>query len=147
MWSNKVEYSTYAGLYCTAHDVKVPFCMSESSSRNIIYQHFHVDSDKTESGIGYVMIIGRDLMVQLGLSSNFKLKVLKWDGEPVPVKELSDLLGKSDLTSCEMCEVVIQTAEPYSTREATDILVEILDSTYAKADLEQVANNETHLNV
>ena len=24
---NKVEYSTYPGMYCTTHDVKVPFCM------------------------------------------------------------------------------------------------------------------------
>ena len=25
--SNKVEYGTATGLYCTMHDVKVPFCM------------------------------------------------------------------------------------------------------------------------
>ena len=25
--SNKVEYSTAEGPYCTTHDVKVPFCM------------------------------------------------------------------------------------------------------------------------
>ena len=33
------------------------------------------------------------------------------------------LLGKSYLTSCNICEVVIQTAEPVSTIEATEILV------------------------
>ena len=42
-----------------------------------------------------------------------------------------------------MCKVVIQTAQPASTREANERLVNILDSTYAKADLEQVANNAT----
>ena len=30
------------------------------------------------------MIIGRDLMVQLGLSDDFKCQVLQWDGETVP---------------------------------------------------------------
>ena len=40
----------------------------------------------------------------------------------------------------------MKTAEPYSTREATGILVKILDSTYAKAYLKQVANNATQMN-
>ena len=48
------------------------------------------------------------------------------------MKEPSGLLGKSDLNKREMREVVMQTAEPSSTREATDILVKVLDSTYAK---------------
>ena len=39
----------------------------------------------------------------------------------------------------------MQTAEPFSTREATKILVKILDSTYAKWDLEQVDANATHI--
>ena len=45
-----------------------------------------------------------------------------------------------------MCEVAIQTAEPVSTREATDRMVKILDINYENADLEQVAANATHLN-
>ena len=45
-----------------------------------------------------------------------------------------------------MFEVAIQTAEPDSTREANERLVKILDSTYAKADLEQLVANSTQLN-
>ena len=45
-----------------------------------------------------------------------------------------------------MREVVIQVEEPVSTREATERLVRILDSTYVKADLEHVATNKTQLN-
>ena len=44
-----------------------------------------------------------------------------------------------------MREVVIHTAEPASTREATDQMVKIIDNVYAKADLEQVVN-ANHLN-
>ena len=69
------------------------------------------------------MIIGRDLMVQLGLSANFKRQVLQWDGTTLPMKEPSDLLGKSDLNKREIRKVVIHTAEPDSTREATERLV------------------------
>ena len=39
------------------------------------------------------------------------------------------LPGKSDLTSREMREVLIQTEEPVSELEATEILVKIINST------------------
>ena len=92
------------------------------------------------------MFISRDLMVQLGLSADFKNQVFQCDGATVPIKEPRGLLGKSYLNSHEMRKVVMQTVKPDSTRKATDIFVKIIDSTYAKADLKQVANNATHLN-
>ena len=45
-----------------------------------------------------------------------------------------------------MHEVVMKTAEPVSTREATERLLKALNSTYAKADLEHVATNTNHIN-
>ena len=42
------------------------------------------------------MIIGRDLMVQLGLVVDFKSQFFQWDGTTVHMKETSGLLGKSD---------------------------------------------------
>ena len=62
------------------------------------------------------------------------------------MKESSDMLEKSYLTNREIREVVMYTAEPVSTREATEILLKILDSIYPKAYLQQVANNTTHIN-
>ena len=62
------------------------------------------------------------------------------------MKEPMGLLRKSDLNKHEMRKVVMKTAEKYSTREAADILVNIFDSTYVKAELKQVANNATQLN-
>ena len=85
--SNKVEYSTAAGPYCTTRGVKMPFFMPEFSSSKIRYQRFHLYNNKGESGIGCDMIIGCDLMVQLGLLVNFKCQVLQWDGVTVPTKE------------------------------------------------------------
>ena len=92
------------------------------------------------------MIIGRDLMVHLGLLVNLKFQFLQWYGFVVPIKDPSILIGQIDLTSFEVCEGVIYTAEPVSTREATEIMVKILDSTYAKSYLEQVDTNVTHMN-
>ena len=86
MWYNKVEYSTATGVYCNTHDVKVSFCMPVFSCSKIINHRFHVDNNKGESGIGYDMIIGSDLMVKLGLTSEFKHQVLQWDGPTVIIK-------------------------------------------------------------
>ena len=108
MQSNKVEYSTDAGVYCMTHDVKVPFFMNEFSIRKIINHYFHVNDDKGESCIGYKIIIGHDLMVQLVLTADFKCQVLQWDGATVHMKEPSGLLGKSDLDGREMREEIMQ---------------------------------------
>ena len=86
MRSNKVEYITAAGFYYMTHDVKLPFCMPELSISKIIEHIFHDENGKGESGIGYDMIIFRDLMVQLGLLSDFNHQVLQWDGVTVPMK-------------------------------------------------------------
>ena len=76
MRSNKVEYGTAGGIYFTTNDFKVPFYMPDISSSKIINHHFHVKNDNGYLGIGYDMIIGRDMMVQLGLTSNFKCQVI-----------------------------------------------------------------------
>ena len=65
------------------------------------------------------MIIGRNLMVQLGLLADFNRQILQWDGVKVPMKESDGLIGQTDITSCDMREVVMHTAEPVSTIEST----------------------------
>ena len=120
MRSNKVEYITAAGIYCTAHDAKGTVCMSEFSSSKIINHLFHINNTRCESGIGYGLIIGRELMVKLGPTADFKHQVLQWDGATIHMKEPSGLLGKSDLNKRNMRKVVILTAEPASTIEATE---------------------------
>ena len=42
--------------------------------------------------------------------------------------------------------VVMQTAEAYYTRKATEGLVKILESTYSKVDLKEVVDNLNQLN-
>ena len=86
MWYNRVEYSTADGVYFTTHYIKLPFCIPEFSSSKIIDHRFHIDNEKGKSGVGYYMIIGRDLMVQLGLTANFKRQVLQCYGATVHMK-------------------------------------------------------------
>ena len=86
MRSNNVECSTSTGMYCTTNDVRVPFYMPETSTSKITPHRFHVDNNECKLGIRYAMIIGRDLIVQLGPSENFKRQVPQWDGVTVPME-------------------------------------------------------------
>ena len=114
--------------------------MPKLSNNKIINHHFHVDNDEGESGIGYDMIVCRYLMIQLGLTDKFKRQFLQWDGATANMKESRNFLGQSDLSKRKICKVMMQIAEPTSTKEATKRMVKILNSTYAKADLEHVVN-------
>ena len=120
--------------------------MPEFSSRKITNHNFHDDKYKGNPDTGCDTILGRDLMVQLGLMAGFKRQVLQWDGATVHMKKYSSLLEKYNLTKREMRNLVMQTSEKASTREATDRMVKILDITYAEADLTQADNNATHMN-
>ena len=55
------------------------------------------------------------------------------------MKEPVNFLGKTDLNKREMLEVVIQAVELYSTIEANEMVVKIIDSTYAKSYLDKVS--------
>ena len=78
--------------------------------RKITLHRFHVDNNEGESGIGYDIIIGNDLMVKIGLSVDFKSQVLQWYSATLPIKEPRSLQRQTYLTSCEMHKVLIQTA-------------------------------------
>ena len=81
--------------------------MPDVSISKIVYHRFCVDKNGSEPGIFYYMIISNDLVLQIGLSTDFNHKFLQWDGAKVPMKEPSGLLGQTDSTSCEMREVVV----------------------------------------
>ena len=97
-------------MHSTTHDVKVPFCILGFSISRKINHCFHVDNDKYELGIGYDTIIGRDLMVQIGLTADFKHKVIQWYDATVHMKETRILTGKYYLSKREMREVVMKTS-------------------------------------
>ena len=89
----KVEDSTADGVYCTTHDVKVPFCMTGFPSTKITNHGLHIDNDKGKSVIGCYIIIDPDLMVHLGLTAEFKCQVLQWDGATIHMKKPISLIG------------------------------------------------------
>ena len=87
---------------------------------------------RCDEGIGYDMVICRELMLQLGLKTELSRQLLEWYETVVPMKDPRNVLDQPDLTKIDMQEVVMQTAETASTIEATGFFAETLERTYAK---------------
>ena len=47
-------------------------------------------------------LIGRDMMVQLGLKADFGRKILEWDETVIPMKYPGNFLGQPNVTKREM---------------------------------------------
>ena len=87
---------------------------------NITTNLFHIDNEDGETSIGYETIMGKDLMLQLGLISKFKHNMLRWGDDVVHMKprgcwEIGTV--KSNLTNPDIPEAVIQNKELESTKE------------------------------
>ena len=106
--------------------------MLDFSRSRIISHRFYEDNNEFESVMICGIIIGIDIIVLLGISEYFKHNVILWDVDVERMKEPIGLIGKTYIISRGIREVVMQTAEPVSTGGATERLVKILNSTYAK---------------
>ena len=60
--------------------------MIELSGSNIISHWWYAEKNECELWIGYVMIIGKYPMINIGLISKFSSIILKWYGTVVPMK-------------------------------------------------------------
>ena len=91
--------STNVGPYFTTYYDKVSFCMPLFSISKIIFHHSHVYNNKGGSVIGYYMIIGGDLMVQIGIMDNFKSQFLQWDDAAGSINYPGSFLVQTNLSS------------------------------------------------
>ena len=90
------------------------------------------------------MIIGRDLLENLGVIMDFKKSSVNWEGIEIPMRDfqrLKDLKMSHD----EVNAIIKGSVEPLVTQEATERMVRILDSKYEKANLSNVVASTTHL--
>ena len=77
---NKVEWNTAAGSFSTTTMKQLVFQLPEFSSKKKIVHNFHVTQGMA---LTYDMIIGRDLLNELGIVVDFAQKVLTWEGTDV----------------------------------------------------------------
>ena len=84
--------------------------------------------------MGYDMIIGMDLMSELGIDILNSTHTIKWDEAEIPLRPRDSTLEDSYFI-----------AEPEAVTQATARLTQILDAKYEKADLKQVVKDVPEL--
>jgi hypothetical protein len=84
--------------------------------------------------IGYDMIMGIDLMTELGLKLNFKDACIEWDEASMPFKSCDATLESS-----------FHIEDANAVLDSTGQMKRILDAHYEKADLDKTVESMTHL--
>ena len=104
--------------------------LPEFSETTFINYNFHIFETHTK----YDMIIGQDLMRQLGIKIDFETDQVQLRDLSVPIKPIN----------CTNESFFVQDSE--IAEEAIEIIKNILDAKYEAADLDQIVAKSVHLN-
>ena len=118
-----MDYSP-AGELKTTTKCQSQFILPELHDNRMIAWDLHV----TQNLGAYDMILGRDLLRDLGITLNFSEDTIEWDHASIPLK---------DRDASVLDSYFVQ--DPSSIEDATERLKNILDAKYEKADLKKVA--------
>jgi len=125
------NWNTAAGQVSTNERCRVLFSLPELNDTRTIDWTMHVG---TLENIQYDMIIGSDLMSELGINIKYSNLSIEWDDVDIPMRS-------SDVTPEESFHI----QDTPSVLEATDRLRQILNAKYEKSNLDEIAANCTHL--
>jgi hypothetical protein len=86
--SNTTSWSKVAGKFTTTKTGFVTFSLPEFNlNKQMCYSwSFHVD-DRSESSSTYDIIMGQDLLGELGIIMNFNDHKVTWDADTIPMKD------------------------------------------------------------
>jgi hypothetical protein len=96
------------GQFTTDKTGLVTFSLPEFNLKKLISWRFHVD-DRSKLSCPFDMIIGRDLLVESGITLNFNDNAVTWDTEAITVKDRGTLN-----TQDAILEVYLASNEPKS---------------------------------
>jgi len=140
------DYEIAGSTFTVTKELKLRFSLPKFGSSKIITSKFKIDSSTDNHGIGYDMIIGRDILSILGIDISFTDKTVTWDHVTVPMKDYHSDNKIPKPTRSELKSILSPRDETKATQEATNRAIKILDSTYKKADLRKVADEALSLN-
>src|SRR5688500_18776609 len=127
------NWSTKAGSFRTTKTCKLNFTLPAfHEHKNISWTAFVDETDKLFSR--YDMIIGKDLLDELGMNFLFSTNLMEWDNASTPMLD-PDLFDQEDLD--ELANEMLYMHDPDTTK--TERIQEILDAKYCKADLEKLS--------
>jgi len=126
----KNKWSTMAGTFNTTSVTEIMLKLPELNHSAEIYAKCHL----TDNLLNYDLILGRDILHELGIIFNFENKTITW-------QEVSISMKPPNCTAKEF--FVIKESRPV--RNATKRIKQILDTEYKKIDLKSIITNSNYL--
>ena len=128
--SSQQQWNTAGGAATSTEKATIQFNLPEFYAKTIIQKDVFVFNNE----MNYDMIIGRDLMTELGISLDFFYQKVKWQDAEIPMK----------MPNCTInSDFFVQDNELLNSE--TDRIKQILDAKYEAADLAEVTESATHL--
>ena len=132
----KTKWKTKAGTFYTDATCKVQLVLPEFDEQKLIEYKVHVDNITNSTTSRYDMIIGTDLMEELGITLDFKNRIMTWEGATAPMKTRNWSMDKSKLDYIY---------ESNAIEDLTICMDKILDSDYHKANINKVTADAQYL--
>ena len=124
------KWSTKAGNFQTTHKCKIEFTLPEFHPGREIEWNVYVDESPP---LKYDMIIGRDLLMHLGIDLIFSKAEIHWDNASIPMKSI-DSISDANIDALE--HEILFSHDPDTI--GADRIQSIIDAKYTKTDLTQV---------
>jgi hypothetical protein len=135
--SKSTNWTTKAGTFKTDDKVKCQFTLPEfHEGKDISWNMYAGESDARFDS--YDMIIGRDLLHELGIDLLFRLGVMKCNNATVP---MTSQLRRTNIDDFE--DEIFSMHDPTTTDAAR--IQEIVDVKYAPADINEMFSKCNHL--
>jgi RNase H-like domain found in reverse transcriptase/Reverse transcriptase (RNA-dependent DNA polymerase)/Integrase zinc binding domain len=126
----KTQWTTSAGIFETKYKALAPMIFTELHEGKTITCEAHVAPDLG----AYDMIVGREILKELGITLNFKEETVEWDEVVIPMKPENAIPEKH-----------FAIADSASLDDATERIKSILDAKYEPADLNKIVKECIHL--
>src|SRR5687768_9002636 len=127
------NWSTKVGNFRTTKTAKLNFTFPAfHEGRNISWIAFVDETDMLSSRYG--MIIGRDLLEELGMNFLFSTNLMEWNNASTPMLD-PELFDQNNLD--ELAQELLYMHDPNTTE--VERIQEILDVKYCKADLAKLS--------
>jgi hypothetical protein len=137
--SKSTNWTTKAGTFKTDRKVTCQFPLPDFHQGKDISLNMYADESDARLN-SYDMIIGRDLLHELGIGLLFSLGVMKWNKATVPMRDPSQIRDT---------KVYAFEAESFSIHDpdTTDPaqIQDIMDVKYAPTDIDEMVSKCTHL--
>ena len=130
---SKTMWGTLGGTFATKRKAMIDFRFPELDDKKIITWVAHVDDTHSRKDLAYDLIIGMDLMTELGIYVDTKDKVVVWNEHTTPLRRRGEITDHAAIM-----EAVYQMAlEPPLLQQAEARQKSILDADYSQVDIDE----------